>query len=531
VSTVASLLVAFLASAPVEILAVRLTGGEGRASLKVLTTAAPGDVAAQREGEEVVIVLEASALPGLSLPPPVAPVQALRLVPEPGRTSLRVKVAPEVPFELHREETLVSVVFGERTLAETVAPGELYQKLFPGAATETTEAAPRGAEEAEGEGVWLGPVRLRPALVLGYVDVDVADSETGAPVRERYLQIQPTLGASASVWGGRIRAGYEPRFRTFTTLGGLGTTTHLFDVAVDLTVAQRLELHGAHHLAHGVLETSEVDPGREYFFPLGPFDRNDTSASARFEMTARLGLEASFDWNRIDVGPPSGFSGYDEDTARAGLGYEVGPSMKASVGYERRRVLASPTRPVIEAEADSVFLRITDDRGPAVSGHLEVAYRDQRSPRAAAPGQRFRGLNYSAALRRAFGVSALVELGGGRATDVSAFEANAFYVSNAFHGGLTLALPWEMSLRSEVGWTWNRYRVPASAIGVPRADDLFGWSVGASRSFGRRVFLRADYRRDRRRSNVPGFDLVSHGFIAQLGVGLFPDKATAGAAK
>src|SRR5206468_10059608 len=151
------------------------------------------EVAAQREGAEVAIVLEATALPGLSLPPPVAPVQALRLVREPGRTSLRVTVAPEVPFELRREETLVSVVFGERTLAETVAPGELYQKLFPGEAAGTPEAAPREGEEAEGEGLWWGPVRLRPALVLGYVDVDVADSETGAPVRERYLQIQPTL--------------------------------------------------------------------------------------------------------------------------------------------------------------------------------------------------------------------------------------------------------------------------------------------------------------------------------------------------
>ena len=528
-TAMASLLLALAASGSVEILAVRLTGDGGRASLKVLTTAPPGEVVAQREGEEVAIAFEATALEGLSLPAPVPPVQALRLVREPQSTSLRVRVAPEVPFELRREETLVSVVFGEMALAETTPPGELYQKLFPGAPAGTSEAPSREAEEAEGEGGWWGPLRLRPSLVLGYADVDVADPKTGAPLRERYLQIQPTLGASASVWGGRIRAGYEPRFRTFTTLGGLGSTTHLFDVAVDLTVAQRLEVHGAHHFAHGVLETSEVDPGREYFFPLGPFDRNDTRVSSRFEMTSRLGLEASAERNRIDVGPPAGLSGHDQDTLRAGLGYEVGPDMKASLGYERQRVLASPARPVIEADADSVFLRITEDRGPPASGQVEVAYRDQRSPRAAAPGQRFRGLNYAATLRRVLGVSTLVELGGGRATDVSAFEGNAFYVSNTLRGGLTLALPWEMSLRSEVGWTWNRYQLPARAIGVPRADDLFGWSLGASRSFGRRVFLRADYRRDRRRSNVPGFELVSHGFIAQLGVGLFPDKATAGA--
>ena len=304
-------------------------------------------------------------------------------------------------------------------------------------------------------------------------------------------------------------------------------TTHLFDAALDLTLAQRLELHGAHHFAHGVLEANEVDPGREYFFPLGRFNRNDTVVSARFEMTPRLGLEASADWNRVDVGQPAGFPGYDMDTFRTGVGYEVGPSMRASMGYERQRVPGAPDRPVIEAEADSVFLKVTDDRGPAGSGQVEVAYRDQRSPRAAAAGQRFRGLNYAATLRRAVGVNTLVELGGGRATDVSGFEANAFYVSSFARGGLTVALPWELSLRGEVGWAWNRYRLAASAIGLPRADDLFGWSVGASRSLGRRLFLRADYRRDRRDSNVPGYDLVTHGFIAQLGIGLFPDKAPA----
>lgn len=518
-----------VAAAAVELLAVRLTGDAGRASLKVLTSASPGGVEAQREGEEVAIVLEAATPEDFPLPPPVPPVQALRLVREPGRTSLRVRVAPEVPFELHREETLVSVVFGEMGLEETTPASELYQKLFPVAPASTSETPPREAEAAEGEGVGWGPLRLRPSLVLSYVDVDVADSETGAPVRERYLQIQPVLGVSAAFWGGRLRAGYEPRFRTFTTLGGLGTTTHLFDVALDLTVAQRLELHGTHHFARGVLEANEVDPGREYFFPLGRFNRNDTGASARFEMTSRLGLEASADWNRVDVSQPAGFSGYDRDTFRTGFGYDLGPSMKASMGYERQHVPPNPARPVIEAEADSVFLKVSDDRGPAGSGQVEVAYRDQKSPRAAGLGQRYRGLNYAATLRRVLGVSTLVEIGGGRATEVSAFEANAFYVSNSVRGGLTVALPFELSLRSEVGWTWNRYRLVSSALGVPRADDLFGWSVGASRAFGRRLFLRADYRHDRRHSNLPGYGLASHGFIAQLGIGLLPDKATAGA--
>jgi hypothetical protein len=164
------------------------------------------------------------------------------------------------------------------------------------------------------------------------------------------------------------------------------------------------------------------------------------------------------------------------------------------------------------------------DRGPALSGQAEVSWRDQHNPRAAAPGQHFRGLNFSANLRRALGTGTVIDLGGGRSTDVSGFEDNGFYVSSSLRGGMTFSLPWELSLRGSVLRIWNRYRLPATAIGVPREDDIFGWSFGLSRSFGPRAFLRADYRRDRRDSNLPGFDLETHGFVVQLGLGLFPER-------
>ena len=54
-----------------------------------------------------------------------------------------------------------------------------------------------------------------------------------------------------------------------------------------------------------------------------------------------------------------------------------------------------------------------------------------------------------------------------------------------------------------------------------RRDDILGWSVGVERNLGWRGFVRADYRRDRRDSNLPGYDITTSGFMIQLGLGLF----------
>ncbi len=120
----------------------------------------------------------------------------------------------------------------------------------------------------------------------------------------------------------------------------------------------------------------------------------------------------------------------------------------------------------------------------------------------------------------------MAEVGGRRALETSSFEQNAFYVSNSTQAAVTVPLPWELSVRGSVNFLWNRYQVETAGIAEPRADDIFGWTLGGGRAFGKRVFVRADYRRERRTSNIPGFDVVNHSFIAQLGIGLFVERNT-----
>jgi hypothetical protein len=59
----------------------------------------------------------------------------------------------------------------------------------------------------------------------------------------------------------------------------------------------------------------------------------------------------------------------------------------------------------------------------------------------------------------------------------------------------------------------------ASGLTEPRHDDIFGWSLGLGRPFTRWSYLRADYRHERRRSNLDAFQVTTHALVLQVGIG------------
>jgi hypothetical protein len=156
-----------------------------------------------------------------------------------------------------------------------------------------------------------------------------------------------------------------------------------------------------------------------------------------------------------------------------------------------------------------------------VTGRLSVGYTDQRSPNAAEGGTSFSGLTLGAGLRKEFTPATAVSLGAERATRLSAFEDNAFYVSNAALAQVTAPLLLGVALNVGAGYHLNDYRTAASALGRPREDRIFGWSVGVGRAVTRRAYIRADYRREQRNSNVDDFDITLDALVVQLGIGFF----------
>jgi hypothetical protein len=509
-----------------EVRAVRVTTLDFRAAVRVLTSESvpPGEVV--REGGEVVIRVPAAAPEGLALPALEKPLEGIRVEREPGRTLVRVTVAPEVPFEASQEPGMLTVIFGEQPAPELRGPvtPELYARLFPTGAAGT--AAPgeeeTGVGRAGGEGIVLGPATLRPYVSASWVNADVLAFDAPIPVRDRYLQVAPGVTASMPLLHGLLAAEYEPHLRFFSDIPEVKETSHFAGARLELPVGSRTLMRLGHRYTRATLETSVVDPGREYFFDLSRYTFNASTVGGRVDLGARLPAEAEAGWSRarFDLGPESGFFDYDSRVIRAGLGYDVGSDLRATVSYAFERIPPSPDRAIVESSAHSLLGTLAGTLGPLTSGSLTVGLRHQTNPLAPGESASFQGVTLGGSLHRELGHSSAIDLQWSRATDPSSYDTNAYYVSNSITLSLSVPAPFEVWLRGSVGLYRNGYPNDAPGLGIPRRDDIVGWTVGLGRPIGWRAWVRADYRRERRNSNLPGFDVTTDGFVVQLGVGL-----------
>ncbi len=520
----------FLAAADptVEVRAVRLTPVSSRLALRVLTSVPLPAPDVRRAGDEVVVALGDASATEVALPPLETPVEALRFESGESGLALHVRVAPEVPFEVVREETLLTVLFGEEQAEELrlKSARELYGQLFPvplGAGTQPAE----GEEPPElGPDGWqVGRVSVKPGLTASYVDADVVTDRSSGTTRDQYLQLGPSVELATPVGDGSLRAAYEPRFRVFSSIPEVGEATHIVNAALDVRVGPRVLVQGNYHFSHGVLETREVDPGQEYFFDLGRFTRNDVSGTVSVELGSRMTAMVGAGLNDVDFSGSDQFFPYHENTVQAGLSYAVAAEAHATATYAYHRVPPPDERPLVEAIGHDLLFGLDGQIAPLLRGRVELGYRNWSSPQAALAGRSYSGLLAAVSLQRQLGPTTLLEVRGGRMTDLSNFADNAFYVSTSVDGAITTPIPLGLTARAAAGYQWNTYRVTVASIGEPREDTIFGWALGLGRNLGPRTYVRADYRRDRRRSNIPGFDVTTDGFIVQFGIGFAPSGA------
>jgi hypothetical protein len=510
-----------------EVRAVRVTTLDFRAAVRVLTSedAPPGEVV--REGGEVVIRIPAASPEGLALPALEKPLEGIRVEHEPGRTTVRVQVAPEVPFEASHEPGMVTVIFGEQPAPDLRGPvtPDLYARLFPsGAAPKAPpEEEKGGPARAGGEGIVVGPATLRPYVSASWVDADVLAFDNPVPVRDQYLQVSPGVTASMPLLHGVLAAEYEPRLRFFSDIPLVNETSHFLGLKLEVPVGSRTLLRVGDRYTSAILETTVVDPGREYFFNLARYAFNDATISARVDLGTRLFAEAEAGWQltRFDETQGGGFFDYDSRALRAGLGYDVGSDLRATVSYALERIPPSPDRAIVESSAHSLLGSLTGTIAPLTSGSLTVGFCRQTNPLAAGESASFDGVTLGGSLRRELGRSSAVELQWTRATNPSSYDTNAYYVNNSLVASVSVPAPFEMWARGTVGLYRNGYPNDAPDLGTPRRDDIVGWTVGLGRQLGWRAWARADYRRERRNSNLPGYDVTTEGFVVQLGVGLF----------
>jgi hypothetical protein len=520
-----------LAAPEARLVALRVEPLGDQTALSVVASSEPGRVGLSREGREVVLSLELALPDTLITPAGSPPIEALRLVQEPGGLSVRLQVAPEVPYSIRRDGPRVTVLFGAVAEEKPATTGtdvdSLYRGLFPPSAAPL--AGPEGILPAGGEagapgepadGLQLGNVTLRPTLISSYVNADTLPFDTPDPVRDTYFQIEPKVAAETVLLGGRLTADYAPRLRRGSELALVEQPSHFVNAAFELGEAPHALRIGEHY-ASGVLETYEVDPGGEYFFDLGAFRRNTVDGSLRLGRGGRLGLELGGGYTTVDVDDESSFYDYDTWWAQGGLGYEVTPMLRASLLYGYYRTPSPAEHPQAESTEQSITLGLDGEILPLLTGRFSVGWMDQESPAAGPGGTDFSGLTLSADLIKQFSPSTTLGINATRQTQLSSFEDNGFYLSNGI--GVQLSAPLGLGITGSgaAGYHWNDYKTTASALGGPREDRIFGWSIGVGRPVTRRAYVRADYRHERRDSNLDDFDVTIDGFLLQVGIGFF----------
>lgn len=493
-----------------------------------LRLSAPGElrgVVVRREGGELVISLPGVTAPA-SLPEPEPPIDDLRVETVEGRLELRLLGRPDLPFELRRDRGQLLLVFGQRPAEQGAGFPELYRSLFPsGMFAEPTEGPPTPETEPEGKAgdgtLGWGPLSFRPAVLVSYVDGE-STVEDSTPTRDQYWQVEPQLALTGTLLGGRLKASYQPVLRFDSKYEQVNRTSHLFDVNLEQPIGAPFTLRAGVHYALGTLETREVDPGYEYFYDLGRFNRWRYSAGLRFETGGRFDLDLSGQVNQVKFDEQSGFFDFEDRGFTAELGYDLTPDVRAGLGYTWEEVPESsaPERPEAGSTAQLARLSLAGELA-SFEGDLSAGYERREQPQAGPGGQLFEGFVAGARLRRELRAATYLSLSGTRYTTLSAYQANGYYLANLVEALLTVPGPFNVSLRGGLAWQWNDYRVVEPTLGEPRSDRLRGWTVGLGRPLSRWAYLRADYRKDRRDSNLDEFDTDTYSFIAQIGIGWF----------
>ncbi len=528
------LLLAAAAEKP-AVVSVHAHSLDGRAAVAVVTTTAPVRVGLERQGAEVVLTLDARLPRDLGPIGAIRPLQAIEVGKTGGGVVVRVRVDGDVPYEVRRQGTLLTVLFGPVTLAHAslVQPDadvqNLYRGLLPGSETDTPavtgEPAPAELQDpaaVEAEGLRYGLLTLRPAVSAVYVEAETALLETARPVADRYYELRPQVAGEMPLGTGHLRGDYEARLRQGSSFALVeNSTTHLANASLEVPVGPIIVSRAAGHFARGLLETTEVDPGREYFFQLGRYTRYDLSGGLRVETGSRVDLDVSGTRYRLDLDENAGFFDYEGWTGSAGLGVELGPRLRAVFAYTYDEIPAPARRPEAAMQAHSGSVSLRGEILPLVTGFATVGYRDQRNPDAGAGGTRYRGLSASARLLKEFSRATTLQLTASRTTPPSAFESNGFFVATSFHGELNVALPFSVVALAGLGYHRNDYRIDSPEIGRPRADRITSWLGGIGRSISPFAFARADYRYERRDSNLERFDTDAHALTVQLGIRLY----------
>ncbi len=559
-------------------------------SVRFVLSGPPSAYSAVKEGDDIVVRIEATPLPGLSLPAPSGPIRALDFGPQPG-FSVRLSLSEVRPFEIVRESASLRLVLRKR--AEAVAPppvatptpdplaipspsptpspvpvveptaadtADLYRRLFPSTTDPTAIGPLGGTTESASSGNWYSDTRwlglqIRPWVSVSYVDAKTTEVQVNAVTADQYWVIQPNIGVGITprLGGdreGRWFANYTPRFRRQLNLSLPHLTSHFFDLNIDQTLAASFAVYGTYHYSQGVLETDEIDPGREYGIGLNRvvdtslerFKRNSFTAGVKFDFLADTNVDVSVGKTKVRYGNDPGepvtgeraFFDYDSRTLNASLRHGFGESRTLGLVFGVHDMPNQPERKQVEGRGYTYGASLDGQILALTTGRIQLGYRTQKNPNAGVGGREYKELAYAAQIAREITDSTNIGLGADRRLYPSNYEQNGFYVADTLRLDLNTRLPFTVYLRAGGYLQSNGYRASpqlSESSGQPtlRKDKLRGLTIGVTRTLTNWAFLRLDYTGERRDSNLDRFDINTRVFTFQLGLGYFGKGGRQGA--
>lgn len=586
-------LVAFLPQTPVPdaapnyVVSILDERAGDQVTVRFVLSGAPTSYSATREGDDILVLIAAEPLPGLSMPVSREPVQSLLLGSGPGFT-LRVTVGADWNHEIIREMASLRLVLSKpeaattatspATAATLVAPpdpaddpsatpprtpnrgsdptetntADLYRRLFPAAADPNAVGSGRTdmgkPENWYSDFTWLG-LQARPWVSVSYVDGKTTQIQSNTISADSYWVIQPNLGLGFSpqftgTREGQWKINYTPRFRRLVDINLPRLTSHFFDVGLDQPVAAFGSVYANYHYSKGVLETDEIDAGREYGIGLNRvvdtglerFRRNSFGLGVRVDFLTDTQFDLNVNRTGVSYGNEAG-DGAPQPGERAFFDYKT-RTLNASLrrGFGEGRTIGflfgvhdtpdQSERKQVEGRGYSYGASLEGAIAPLTTGRILFGYRTQKNPNAGEGGQDYKDIAYGAQLVRELSEDRTIGLTAERKLYLSAYADNGFYVADSIRADLSSRVFLGAFLQGSVSAQSNTYRAsPQSNTGsgpaVLRDDGIVFWSLGLARTFTEWAYLRFDYTAERRDSNLDRFDIKTRAFTFQLGLGFF----------
>ena len=114
----------------------------------------------------------------------------------------------------------------------------------------------------------MGPATVTPALHAMYVSAEGALFDTAAPVKDRYFELRPQVGAEVPVNTGFLRGAYRAHIRRGSAFELVNTTTtHLADLSVELPLGARQVTRGVAKNLDGISVVDEPKHGLRVLSP------------------------------------------------------------------------------------------------------------------------------------------------------------------------------------------------------------------------------------------------------------------------